>query len=39
MFIRVDFPDPEGPMMDTNSPVSTLRSSPRIAFTTTSPTW
>ena len=28
MCIRVDLPDPEGPMMATNSPSSTVRSNP-----------
>ncbi len=31
MFMRVDLPDPEGPMMDMNSPFSILSVTPRSA--------
>ena len=31
MFIRVDFPDPDGPMMETNSPFPIVRDIPRSA--------
>ena len=33
MFIRVDFPDPDDPMMATNSPRSTVRLMPCSACT------
>ena len=32
MFSRVDFPDPEGPMMETNEPSSIVRSMPLRAW-------
>ena len=31
MFIRVDLPDPDGPMMETNSPLPIFRETPRRA--------
>ncbi len=37
MFIAVDLPEPLGPMMATNSPSSTRRSTPASAFTAASP--
>ena len=37
-FISVDLPDPETPMTATESPCSTVRSTPRRACTTASPT-
>ncbi len=37
MFIAVDLPEPEGPMMATNSPASMLRSTPCSARTAASP--
>src|SRR4030095_3615778 len=36
MFSSVDFPQPDGPMMATNSPASTLRSMARSAVVSTS---
>src|SRR5690242_9283442 len=38
MDMRVDFPDPDAPMMATNDPRSTVRSMPLSATTSTSPT-
>ena len=35
MFISVDLPEPEGPMMATNSPRSTASDTPRSACTST----
>ena len=37
MFISVDFPEPDGPMMATNSPRSTERSTAARARTSLSP--
>ena len=37
MFIAVDLPEPDGPMMATNSPLPTLRSAPASACTAASP--
>ena len=37
MFISVDLPDPDEPMMATNSPCPTVRLTPRSAWTVTSP--
>ncbi len=37
MFIRVDFPDPEAPMIATNSPLATVSETPRRASTRVSP--
>ncbi len=37
MFISVDFPEPEAPMIATNSPCSTLSETPRSACTAKSP--
>jgi hypothetical protein len=37
--ISVDLPEPEAPMMATNSPASTMRLTSRNACTSTSPTW
>src|SRR5512136_2931442 len=37
MFISVDLPEPEGPMMATISPCCTWNDTPRSAFTSTSP--
>ena len=37
MFIIVDFPDPEAPMIATKSPRSTVIDTPRSAVTSTSP--
>src|SRR5260370_881353 len=37
MWNNVDFPEPDGPTMDTNSPAWTSRSTPRKACTSTSP--
>ena len=39
MFIMVDFPDPDGPMTDSISPLSTERLTPRRASTLTRPIW
>ena len=39
MFINVDLPEPEGPMIDTNSPRSTASVTPSRARTWTSPAW
>ena len=39
MFIKVDFPEPEEPMMDTNSPASMERVTPLKAGISISPTW
>src|SRR6266550_5488758 len=38
MCMNVDLPDPDGPVTARNSPLSTSRSTPRNAFTSTSPT-
>src|SRR5436190_1954200 len=38
MFISVDFPEPDGPMIATSSPRFTSRSMPRSACTSVSPT-
>ena len=38
MFIRVDLPDPEAPMIATKSPVGTMLLTPRRARTSVSPT-
>ena len=38
MWNSVDLPEPDGPMMERNSPFSTLRSTPRSAGTSTLPT-
>ena len=35
--MRVDLPDPDGPMMVTNSPVRTRSVTPRTAFTVRRP--
>src|SRR5450432_4384065 len=35
MFISVDLPDPDEPMMATKAPLSTVRSTPRKAWTST----
>ena len=37
--MKVDFPDPEGPMMATNSPAAMETVTPRRASTATSPVW
>src|SRR5580698_2897936 len=37
MWKRVDFPEPEGPMMARNSPACTCRLTPRSASTSTFP--
>ena len=37
--IRVDLPEPEGPMMATNSPSSMLRSIPLRTLSSLPPTW
>jgi len=37
MFMSVDLPDPLAPMMATKSPLSTSRSMPRSACTSTRP--
>ena len=37
MFIIVDFPDPEAPMIATKSPRSTVSETPRSACTSKSP--
>ena len=37
MFISVDLPEPEAPMMATNSPCSMVSDTPRSACTSTSP--
>ena len=37
IFTAVDFPEPEGPMMETNSPFFISSFSPVSAFTFTSP--
>jgi hypothetical protein len=37
MFIAVDLPDPEGPMIATNSPAVNVRSTPSSAWTAASP--
>ena len=37
MFMKVDFPDPEAPMMAINSPAGMVRSTPLRAGTCTSP--
>ena len=37
MFIKVDLPDPEAPMMATNSPASISREMPRSTSTATVP--
>ena len=39
MFIRVDLPEPDAPMMATNSPRSIVRLTPRSARTSLSPSW
>jgi hypothetical protein len=39
MFMKVDFPDPEDPMIETNSPVSISKVTPPRAGITISPTW
>ena len=39
MFIIVDLPDPEAPMIATKSPRSTVSDTPRSAVTSTSPIW
>ena len=36
-FISVDLPDPDGPMIATNSPASTVRLTPRTAATSRLP--
>jgi len=36
IFIRVDFPEPEGPIMAEKAPLFTLRETPRKAGTWTS---
>ena len=38
-FISVDFPEPEGPMMATNSPRSTSTETARSAWTDSVPMW
>ena len=37
MFMSVDFPDPDAPMMATISPLATSRSTPRRACTSLPP--
>ena len=37
MFISVDLPEPDAPMIATNSPGSTVSETPRSACTSTSP--
>src|SRR5947208_15767640 len=37
--MRVDLPEPDAPMMATNSPASTSRETPARARTSTSPAW
>ena len=37
MCIRVDLPEPDGPMIATKSPCATSRSTPRRASTSTTP--
>ena len=37
VFMKVDLPDPEGPMIATSSPARMCRETPRIAWTRTSP--
>ena len=37
MFMKVDLPDPDAPMMATNSPGSMSSETPRNASTSTSP--
>ncbi len=37
MLIKVDFPEPEGPVIATTSPRLTCRETPRSAWTSTSP--
>jgi hypothetical protein len=39
MFINVDFPDPDGPMIATNSPSAIAIDDPRSARTVVSPSW
>ena len=39
MFIRVDFPDPDGPMIETKSPRSISNEMPFKTCTGTSPSW
>ncbi len=39
MFISVDLPEPDEPMMATNSPSSTLSETPSSARSATSPVW
>src|SRR5438132_976381 len=38
MCMKVDLPDPDGPVTERNSPVCTSRFTPRSALTSTSPT-
>ena len=38
-FISVDLPEPDGPMIATNSPGSMLKLTPRSAWTSMSPIW
>jgi hypothetical protein len=37
MFMKVDLPEPDGPMMAKKSPLPIVTETPRSAFTTTSP--
>ena len=39
MFMSVDFPEPDAPMIATNSPRSIRRLTPRRAWISWSPTW
>ena len=39
MFMQVDLPEPEGPMIATNSPAAISKETPRSACTATSPSW
>ena len=37
MFMSVDFPEPDAPMMATNSPRETRSETPRVAYTSLPP--
>ena len=39
VFSKVDFPEPDVPMMVTNSPSRMVNETPRRACTVSSPTW
>jgi hypothetical protein len=39
IFMRVDFPEPEGPMMAVKAPIFTVRETPRRAGTRILPSW